>query len=182
MSYHERAKQHRLLFQKELERLSSHLDWDRKTLEYFQLIQLKKLLVHATERSLFYRDHLADVNIQKIESIRDLQCIKPITKSMVMQHWDDIVCTPCLTLQEAKQHIAALNEDAYLKETFHVLPTSASSGKPGIFAYGWEEWPTYLAASQRWINLVLKEKNLDSNEIVCCDRSAYCQSYDCRNV
>jgi len=47
-----------------------------------------------------------------------------------------------------------LSHDQYFKQNFHILSTSASSGKPGIFGYGWEEWPIYLAGSQRWINAV----------------------------
>lgn len=165
-SYQELSKQHQTHLRQDMKQLSSRMNWDRQKLELFQLAQLKSLLVYARQHSRFYRHHLHLLDINKINSINDLQWIKPITKSDVMNHWDDIVCTPDVTLKEARQHLSMLRHDNYLKNHYHILSTSASSGKPGIFCYGWDEWPTYLAGSQRWINTICSKQGLVPDTIV----------------
>ena len=45
-----------------------------------------------------------------------------------------------LTLDLVEGHLAGLESDAYLFDEFHAVASGGSTGRRGIFAYGWEEW------------------------------------------
>jgi hypothetical protein len=46
-------------------------------------------------------------------------------------------------------HLAGLESDAYLLEGFHAVASGGSSGRRGIFVFGWEAWATAYAGFVR---------------------------------
>jgi hypothetical protein len=74
----------------------------------------------------------------------DLVRLPKMTKADVMANFDEIVTDPRLSLAAAEMHVARLEEspayNSYLFDRFHVIATSGSSGRRGVFAYDWDGW------------------------------------------
>jgi phenylacetate-coenzyme A ligase PaaK-like adenylate-forming protein len=71
------------------------LGWTRAEIDAAQTQRLRGLLRHAAERSAFYRERLAGVDLAEVTA-RDLPSISPVTKGELMERWDDVVTDPAL--------------------------------------------------------------------------------------
>ena len=63
-----------------------------------------------------------------------------MTKSDLMDNFDDIVTDRRLGRAVCESHLERLVGDAYLFDEFHVVASGGSSGQRGVFVYGWEAW------------------------------------------
>ena len=115
--------------------------WEpRKTVEAFQLMELRRLLVHAQNHIPYYQKLFAKHGFDpyRIESVRDIECLPPLTKEIVREHRHELV-----DKRTAKTHIHKA--------------TGGSSGQPFEFEYdrGSEvfrqamKWRTYGWAGYR---------------------------------
>ena len=77
----------------------------------------------------------------------DLAGLPPMTKDDLMANWDRVVTDRRLTLELVEGHLAGLEADAYLFGEFHAVASGGSSGRRGIFVFGWRAWATADAAS-----------------------------------
>jgi len=103
--------------------------------------RLRALLRVAKERSPWHARRLRHVDPDTIRG-DDLSMIPPMTKTDLMNHWDEIVTDRCVTLELANQHLARVAEHglAYLFDTYHVIASGGSSGKRGVFIWDFEGW------------------------------------------
>jgi len=62
-----------------------------------------------------------------------------MTKDDLMANWDRVVTDRRLTLDLVEGHLAALESDAYLFDQVHAVASGGSTGRRGIFVYGWRE-------------------------------------------
>jgi phenylacetate-CoA ligase len=72
-----------------------------------------------------------------------------MTKDDLMANWDQVVTDRRLTLDLVERHLAGLECDAYLFDRFHAIASGGSTGRRGIFAYGWREWAVAYAGFLR---------------------------------
>lgn len=127
------------------------LSYSRAMLQRIKETKLKALLKYATTHSPFYRKWLAGIEIEHITE-ETLAQIPPINKAILMENWDDIVTNKKLNLQAAEDHIEKMRSDEnaiYFQGRYHVLATSKTSGKKGIFIYDWHEWNRYYLHFRR---------------------------------
>jgi phenylacetate-CoA ligase len=117
----------------------AHLDWTTEELRLERERDLRRLAQHAAERSPWHRERLAGVDISRLTAT-DLSGLPVMTKSDLMDNFDDIVTDPRLTLDLCERHVDALSGDAYLFDEFHVVASGGSSGQRGVFVYGWDAW------------------------------------------
>ena len=73
-----------------------------------------------------------------------------MTKSDLMDNFDDIVTDRRLTLDVCERHVDALHADAYLLDEFHVVASGGSSGRRGVFVYGWDAWALCYSSITRF--------------------------------
>jgi phenylacetate-CoA ligase len=66
-----------------------------------------------------------------------------------MANWDQVVTDRRLTLDLVEGHLAGLDSDAYLFDEFHAVASGGSTGRRGIFVFGWREWATAYAGFMR---------------------------------
>ena len=66
-----------------------------------------------------------------------------------MANWDGVVTDPRLTLDLVEGHLAGLEGDAYLFDQLPRRASGGSTGRRGIFAYGWREWAAAYAGFLR---------------------------------
>src|SRR4029453_16935604 len=102
----------------------------------------------AISSSPWHRRRRAGVDPDGFEEA-DLAGLPPMTKDDLMANWDQVVADRRLGLDLVDGHLAGLESDAYLLERFHAVASGGSSGRRGIFVYGWEAWATAYAGFVR---------------------------------
>ena len=80
----------------------------------------------------------------------DLSSLPVMTKSDLMDNFDDIVTDRRLTLDLCERHIDALAGDACLFDEFHVVASGGSSGRRGVFVYDQDAWATCYSSIVRF--------------------------------
>jgi phenylacetate-coenzyme A ligase PaaK-like adenylate-forming protein len=100
----------------------------------------------ASARSSWHRERLAAIDPDDV-AVEDIETLPVMTKSDLMNNFDDIVTDRRLGRAVCEKHLDELVDDAYLFDEFHVVASGGSSGQRGVFVYGWEAWATcYLSA------------------------------------
>ena len=120
------------------------LRWPAERLRQERRDRLRDLLRVATASSPWHRGRLAGVDPGAFEEA-DLAGLPPMTKDDLMANWDGVVTDHRLTLELVEGHLAGLESDAYLFDRFHAVTSGGSTGRRGIFAFGWREWATAYA-------------------------------------
>ena len=132
-------------------RMPEHLQrlrWPAERLRQERRDRLRDLLRVAMASSPWHRERLAGIDPGGFEEA-DLAGLPPMTKDDLMGNWDRVVTDPRLTLDLVEGHLAGLESDAYLFDRFHAVASGGSTGRRGIFAYGWEEWAEAYAGFLR---------------------------------
>jgi phenylacetate-coenzyme A ligase PaaK-like adenylate-forming protein len=102
----------------------------------------------AKEASPWHRERLEGIDPDGFEEA-DLAAVPPMTKDDLMANWDQVVTDRRLRLDLIEDHLAGLRSDAYLFDEFHAVASGGSTGRRGIFAYGWRSWATAYAGFLR---------------------------------
>ena len=124
------------------------LRWPAERLRQERQDRLRGLLRVAKASSPWHRDRLAGVDPDGFEEA-DLTGLPPMTKDDLMANWDQVVTDRRLTLDLVEGHRAGLDSDAYLFDEFHAVASGGSTGRRGIFVFGWREWATAYAGFMR---------------------------------
>jgi phenylacetate-CoA ligase len=124
------------------------LRWPADRLRQERRDRLRDLLRVARASSPWHRERLAGVDPDGFEEA-DLAALPPMTKDDLMANWDRVVTDRRLTLGLVEGHLAGLESDAYLFDEVHAVASGGSTGRRGIFAYGWREWAVAYAGFLR---------------------------------
>jgi phenylacetate-CoA ligase len=102
-------------------------DWQRD--------RLRRLLAAAMRRSAFHARRLRGVDAARFE-LADLPTLPVMTKTQLMDHFDELISDRLLTRQAAERALAATGaEPRPLPGGYLCMATGGSSGQRGIFAY-----------------------------------------------
>jgi phenylacetate-coenzyme A ligase PaaK-like adenylate-forming protein len=124
------------------------LRWPAERLAVERRDRLRDLLRVATAASPWHRDRLAGIDPGRFEEV-DLAGLPPMTKDDLMANWDRVVTDRRLGLDLIEDHLAGLRFDTYLFDEFHAVASGGSTGRRGIFAFGWRAWATAYAGFLR---------------------------------
>lgn len=125
---------------------SEHERWSRQQLEHYQARALQMCREHAYAHSSFYQQFHRGL------TDRPLHELPVLTKSILMEHFDEVVTDSALRLEQIKRYMADPDRAEYFLERYRVMTTSGSSGFPGIFLYNQAEWTTVMATLGRVIS------------------------------
>ena len=89
------------------------LSWSADRLCKEREDRLRTLVEMAKERSPWYQQRLAAIDPQEFTEA-GLESITPMTKSDLMENWDDIVTDRRLNLDLVNSHLDSLTTDQYL--------------------------------------------------------------------
>jgi phenylacetate-coenzyme A ligase PaaK-like adenylate-forming protein len=123
------------------------LDWPAERLAAHRERALRRLLKVTQARSPWHRSRLRHIDPDTVTEA-DLAAIPVMTKHDLMEHFDEIVTDRRLTLDRVEHHLAGLTDDAYLLGRYHAIASSGTSGRRGVFVFGWEAW------ALRWLSNV----------------------------
>ena len=129
--------------------LAARERWPRERLEHFQQDRLAKLARHAAEHSPFWRDRLPSGRV-------DLSQLPILTKTELMERFDDIVTDRRLRRDELLEHLAQIDDDALYLGEFRVMTSSGSSGRKAVFVYDRAAWRGVLVMFLRrsaWVGM-----------------------------
>lgn len=73
-----------------------------------------------------------------------------MTKSDLMEHFDEIVTDPRVTLDVCEAVLDGRRAGDYLFDEYRVVGSGGSSGRRGVFVYGWDAWATCYASIVRF--------------------------------
>jgi phenylacetate-CoA ligase len=127
------------------------LDWPAEQLCEERQHRLRRFLAVAKSKSRWHAERLRDVDVEHVTE-QDLSGLPVMTKDDLMAHFDDIVTDRRVMLARAEAHLASLGAgDAYLDGEYHVVASGGSSGRRGVFVWGWEPWTLGGAARVRQV-------------------------------
>lgn len=128
------------------------LSWSAEKLYEVRQTRLRQLLKHAINHSAWYKQQLSHIDVDYFTE-EMLPQIPVLDKPTLMENWDSIVTNPNLSLAITEKHIEKMLGDddlLYLMDRFHVIATSGSSGRRGVFIYDWNEWNIYYLMFRRF--------------------------------
>lgn len=126
-----------------LRQLHQREHWTREQLEAHQAQALSHLREYIYEHSPFYqRFHRGLMD-------RPLHELPVLTKTMMMEHFDDLVTDRQIRLEDIRAHMTTLQGDQHYLDRYWVTATSGSTGQPGIFLFNRAEWATVIASFAR---------------------------------
>lgn len=130
--------------------LVDRLDWSAERLGEHRTAQLRALLRVAVDRSPWHRRRLAGLDVDHVTEA-ELRDLPVMTKDDLMEHFDEIVTDPRLRLSQVEAHLDGLTgTESYLLDRYHAVASSGSSGRRGVFVWGWEAWSTAYVALLRY--------------------------------
>lgn len=114
------------------------LSWTEEQVKEHQTNKLRELLTVAKEKTKYYGEILADVDVDTFR-IEDLKTLPPHDKIVHMDRWDDFSTTPELTYEIAEKHMESIrtggNENPFYKGKYLFVATGGSTGKRGLFVW-----------------------------------------------
>ena len=127
----------------------------RAQLAHHQQQRLETVVRHAATHSPFYRRWLAETGPLG-ESPVELARLPVLDKSLLMDHFDELVCDPRLRRDQLLDWVGKMTHDQLYLDRYRVALTSGSSGRPGLFVYdaaGWRSIGAQFVRSSNWAGL-----------------------------
>ncbi len=114
--------------------------WSREQLLELQQTRLRALLAHAAERSPYYREALGPDGHEA-----PLEELPTPPEPLLMEQFDRIVTDPALRLADLEAFLAHAEPGEAYRGWYRVFATSGSTGVPGLFVYGQDEFARWIA-------------------------------------
>ena len=122
--------------------------WDAARITAHQEHALKELRRAAYAGSEFYRRHHAGLHNAPLDQL------PPVTKANLMDHFNEAITTPDLTLADLENHLRALTQSGRdpglpWQGKWWAAATAGTTGRRGTFVWNRTEWATILASYAR---------------------------------
>ena len=127
----------------------------RAELVRHQQKRLEVVVRHAAIHSPFYRRRFAEAGTLGDGPV-ELTRLPVVDKSLLMQHFDELVCEPRLRRDELLDWVGRNTRDQLFLDRYRVMLTSGSSGRPGLFVYdaaGWRALGGGFMRGSTWLGL-----------------------------
>ncbi|MGI5132820.1 phenylacetate--CoA ligase family protein [Pseudonocardia sp. CA-107938] len=124
-------------------RLRRRDSWSRAQLLDHQTRALADLRSHAYSRSAFYRGFHAGLHG------RPLSELPVLTKSLLMERFDELVTAPDVQLAGVERYLAGLHGEDLYRGRYYVAATAGTTGRRGVFVWNFAEWRHVVASYNR---------------------------------
>lgn len=104
-----------------------HESWSRQQIKDYQAQALQDCRAYAYAHSPFYQ------HFHQGLMDRPLQELPILTKTMMTEHFDELVTDPAIHFNDAQQYLARANASTLFLDRYQASITSGTTGKPGIF-------------------------------------------------
>ena len=127
----------------ERRRLRQRESWTPQQVLAPQRTSVRRLRDLAVAESPFYRELHRNLGRAPLEEL------PVVTKSMLMQHFDDILTEHTLGLADIRSFRDRMTTGQLLSGRWYVSATAGTTGEPGLFVWGPREWAGILASYSR---------------------------------
>jgi len=127
---------------------TSHEQGPRVQLASHQQQRLDTVVRHAASHSPYYRRWFDQTGALGDGPVQ-LQRLPVLDKSLLMEHFDELVCDPRLRRDQLLAWVGQLTGDRLYLDRYRVMVTSGSSGRPGLFVYDPVGWRSTCAQQLR---------------------------------
>lgn len=129
-------------------RLAQRDRWTQQQITDYQHERLAELRRWAVARSPFYARHHAGLDDAPLDAL------PPVTKSQLMEGFDDVLTDRSLTLRAVEGHLRELHgaggdPGPAWRGRWRVAATAGTTGVRGVFAWDEREWATVVASYGR---------------------------------
>jgi phenylacetate-CoA ligase len=145
----DRRRRHVDHFEALLPGYAGRIDWPADRLRQERQRALRRLLVTAAERSPWHRERLAGIDVAGLSG-EDVAALPVMTKADLMDNFDAVVTDRRLTRELCEHHLQQAVGGAYLLGEYQVVASGGSSGRRGVFVYGWDAWAICWASMMRF--------------------------------
>lgn len=130
--------------------LIERLGWPAERLAAHRAQRLRELVAHAVDRSPWHRSRLSGCDVARLtdNSLRELPAM---TKTDLMNHFDQIATDPRLSLELVNAHLQTVSTGSYLLDRYTAVTSGGSTGERGVFVYDWEGWATMWVGLFRYL-------------------------------
>jgi putative adenylate-forming enzyme len=132
------------------DQLIARTRWTAGQLAAYQRDRLSTLLRHAIAKSPYYRRVLGQDAARGEADLRDLPTL---TKSTLMEYFDEIITDDRLRRGNIEAHLAG-PANGELLDGFRAFSTAGSSGHRGVFVYSDAEFAVWVAAQVRMLHIM----------------------------
>ena len=160
--FEELRKKHIKLSQELFPQMLSHVGWSKEQLAEYRQNALRELIKLCINQSKWHKTRLSQIDPETFTEA-DLPYIPTMTKTDLMENFDDILTNPNLNLEKCEAHIESGN--TYLDDEFCVFASGGSSGVRAVSVYGWEESARNFVLGRRFMTRwALKTKAFKGSE------------------
>jgi phenylacetate-CoA ligase len=134
------------------EGVAERLWWSAERLAAHRRRSLADLVRVAAQRSPWHGKRLGHLDPDSLDPDAPggpFSEVPVMTKADLMEHWDEIVTDPRLSLDVVETHLESLRSGAYLFERYHAVASGGSTGRRGVFVYDWDAWAIFHLAVTR---------------------------------
>ncbi|MBV8194172.1 MAG: phenylacetate--CoA ligase family protein [Candidatus Dormibacteraeota bacterium] len=134
-------------------RLAQRLAWPADRLAAHRERRLRVLVQTAVAHSPWHHTRLRDLDVETLTEA-SLRQLPVMTKSDLMEHFDEVVTDRRATLEAVNDHLDDVESrhDGYLFDRYTAITSGGSSGVRGTLVYDWEAWATfYLSTSRQFL-------------------------------
>jgi phenylacetate-CoA ligase len=128
----------------------ARIAWPIERVRAERQARLRTLVATAREHSPWHRRRLAHLDPERVTE-QDLADVPPMTRSDLVESFDEIVTDRRLRRDLVESHLATAEGESYLFDRHHVVASSGSSGQRGVFVHDWDAWTTYSMACFRFL-------------------------------
>jgi phenylacetate-CoA ligase len=125
------------------------LRWPAERLAAERERRLRELLAWSVENSPFHAERLAGIDVDTFGEA-DLATLPIMTRADLTHEFDRVVTDRELTFDIASAHTARHDENDYVLGKYRIFSSSGTTGDRVLFAYGWDDWTTFVTISTRW--------------------------------
>ncbi len=111
-------------------------EWYLDRIRRYQLNNLKYILTHAKQHSLWYKETLSKIDIAEFKW-SDLEKIPVLNKKDIMDNWDKIITTPAINFKLACELVKSNAPHSY---PYQIVKSGGSTATPGVYLYDRSAW------------------------------------------
>lgn len=139
---------HAARFEQLLPEYVARIEWSWDRVREERLRALRELLAVAVARSPWHRKRLAGLDVSAVTDA-DVAALPVMTKQDLMTNFDAIVTDTRITRELCERHLDG-GKGNHLLDEYSVVASAGSSGRRGVFVYGWDAWAVCYASIVRF--------------------------------
>ena len=131
---------------------------NRIMLNIYQTERLREILFFAKSKSKWYKEKLRNVEIDMVTTKNISQYVPITNKKEFTENWDEFCTDENLSKHDIDRFLKDIDKSGKGEEwnlymgKYHVISSSGSSGRPGIYVYTAEEWLRQCAQYSRFFD------------------------------